>query len=157
MSTLWNSFNVVRLARVSNSAGTETDGPGSNLYHRTVSYEGGCGWWVLTTDYGRPVRKLPSLHGRKSNPNPNFIGKAEAYFVCRIGQNIQISLFIPSLGVRSAWFWLNVYSEKTNVCILQSVSSDGGLLKVSLNQFAPIFSQLDYYIAQKIVFKLLRS
>ena len=48
MSTLWNSFNVVRLARVSNSAGTETDGPGSNLYHRTVSYEGGCGWWVLT-------------------------------------------------------------------------------------------------------------
>ena len=32
------------------------------------------------TDYGRPVRKSPSLHGRKSNPNPKFLGTAEAYF-----------------------------------------------------------------------------
>ena len=38
-----------------------------------------------TTDYGRPVRKLSSLHGRKSNPKPKFIGTAEAYFVCHIG------------------------------------------------------------------------
>ena len=35
------------------------------------------------TDYGHTVRKLPSLHGRKSNPNPKFLGTAEAYFVCR--------------------------------------------------------------------------
>ena len=33
-----------------------------------------------STDYGRPVRKSPSLHGLKSNPNPKFIGMAEAYF-----------------------------------------------------------------------------
>ena len=29
-----------------------------------------------TTDYGRLVRKSPSLHGRKSNPNPKFLGTA---------------------------------------------------------------------------------
>ena len=28
----------------------------------------------LITDYGRPVRKSPSLHGRKSNSNPKFKG-----------------------------------------------------------------------------------
>ena len=28
-----------------------------------------------TTDYGRSVRKSPSLHGRKSNPNAKFLGK----------------------------------------------------------------------------------
>jgi hypothetical protein len=37
------------------------------------------------TDYGSPVRKSPSLHGRKSNPNHKFIGTAKAYFVCHIG------------------------------------------------------------------------
>ena len=47
---------------------------------------------LAITDYGRPVRKLHSLHGRKSNPNPNFLGMAEAYFVCHIGPNFQISL-----------------------------------------------------------------
>ena len=26
-----------------------------------------------------------SLHGRKFNPNPKFLGTAEAYFVCHIG------------------------------------------------------------------------
>ena len=36
-----------------------------------------------STDYGHPVRKSLSLHGRKSNPNPKFIGTAEAYFVCQ--------------------------------------------------------------------------
>ena len=49
-----------------------------------------------------------------------------------------IAQYLMRVGVAGG-FWLNVYSEKTNVCILQSVSSDGGLLKVSLNQFAPIF------------------
>ena len=37
------------------------------------------------TDYGRPERKQPSLHGQKFNPNPKFLGTAEAYFVCHIG------------------------------------------------------------------------
>ena len=41
-------------------------------------------WFVveLSTDYGRPERKKPSLHGRKFNPNPKFLGMANVYFVC---------------------------------------------------------------------------
>ena len=50
------------------------------------------------TDYGRPVRKLPSLHGQKSTPNPKFLGTAEAYFVCHIGPNFQISLIYAFIG-----------------------------------------------------------
>ena len=51
-----------------------------------------------STDYGRPVRKSPSLHGRKSNPNPKFIGTAEAYFVCHIGPKFQVSLIYAFIG-----------------------------------------------------------
>jgi hypothetical protein len=50
-----------------------------------------CGRMVDSTDYGRPERKKPSLHGRKFNPNPKFLGTAEAYFVCHIGPIFQIS------------------------------------------------------------------
>ena len=39
-------------------------------------------------DYWCPVRKSPSLHGRKSNPNLKFLGKAEAYYVCHIGPKL---------------------------------------------------------------------
>ena len=53
---------------------------------------------VLITDYGHPVRKSPSLHGRKSNPNPKFLGTAEAYFVCHIGPKFQISLIYAFIG-----------------------------------------------------------
>ena len=52
----------------------------------------------FTTDYGRPVRKLPSLHGRKSTPTPKFLGTAKAYFVCHISQNFQISLIYAFIG-----------------------------------------------------------
>ena len=52
----------------------------------------------FTTDYRRPVRKLPPLHGRKSNPNPKFLGMAEAYFVCHIGPKFQISLIYAFIG-----------------------------------------------------------
>ena len=48
--------------------------------------------FFASTDYGRPVKKLPSLHGQKSNPNPKFIDTAEAYFVCPISSKSQISL-----------------------------------------------------------------
>ena len=51
-----------------------------------------------STDYGRPVRKLPSLHGRKSTPTPKFSGTAEAYFVCHIGPNFQIYLIYTFIG-----------------------------------------------------------
>ena len=33
---------------------------------------------VKVTDYGRPVRKSPSLHGQKSTPTPKFLDTAEA-------------------------------------------------------------------------------
>jgi hypothetical protein len=46
----------------------------------------------VVTDYGHSVKKLSSLHGRKSTPNPKFLGTAEAYFVCHIGPKFQISL-----------------------------------------------------------------
>jgi hypothetical protein len=53
---------------------------------------------ALLTDYGRPVRKSPWLQGRKSNPNPKFLGTAEAYFVCHIGPKFQISLIYAFIG-----------------------------------------------------------
>ena len=40
---------------------------------------------ISDTDYRRLVRKSSSLHSRKSNPTPKFLGTAEAYFVCHIG------------------------------------------------------------------------
>ena len=49
-------------------------------------------------DYGRPVRKSPSLHGRKSTRTPKFLGAAEAYFVCHIGPNFQIYLIYAFIG-----------------------------------------------------------
>ena len=62
---------------------------------------------VGNTDYGRPVRKSPSLHGQKSNPNPKFLGTDKAYFVCHIGPNFQISLiyvFICQVSVVRALY-----------------------------------------------------
>ena len=46
----------------------------------------------VVKDNGHPVKKSPSLHGRKSNPNPKFIVTAKAYFVCHIDLNLQVSL-----------------------------------------------------------------
>ena len=34
---------------------------------------------------------LNCMHGRKSNPNPKFIGTTEAYFVCHTGPKLQVS------------------------------------------------------------------
>ena len=58
------------------------------------------GWQfkAVRTDYGRPVRKSPSLHGPKSNPNPKFIGTVEAYFVCHIDPKFQVSLIYAFIG-----------------------------------------------------------
>ena len=53
---------------------------------------------VFSTDYEHPMRKSPSLHSRKSNPNPKFIGTAEANFVCHIGPKFQISLNYAFIG-----------------------------------------------------------
>ena len=54
---------------------------------------------ALVTDYGRPVRKSPSLHDRKSTPTPKFLATAEAYFVCHIGPNFEISLIYAFIWV----------------------------------------------------------
>ena len=51
-----------------------------------------------STDYGRPERKQPSLHGQKFNPNPKFLGMAAAYFVCHICLIFQISLIYAFIG-----------------------------------------------------------
>ena len=53
---------------------------------------------IFVTVCERPVRKSPSLHGQKSTPTPKFLGTAEAYFVCHIGQNFQISLNYAFIG-----------------------------------------------------------
>ena len=53
---------------------------------------------VLITDYGRPVKKLPSLHGQKSTPTPKILSTAEAYLVCHIGPNFQMSLINAFIG-----------------------------------------------------------
>ena len=53
---------------------------------------------LIITDYGHPERKLPSLNCRKSTPTPKFLGTVEAYFVCHIGPNFQISLIYAFIG-----------------------------------------------------------
>ena len=50
------------------------------------------------SDYGRPVGKSTSLHGRKFNPTPKLLGPAKAYFVGHIGPNFQISLIYAFIG-----------------------------------------------------------
>ena len=55
-------------------------------------------FFIQSTDYGHPVRLSASLHGWKSNPNPKFLGIAEAYFVCHIGPKFQISLIYAFIG-----------------------------------------------------------
>ena len=39
-----------------------------------------------------------ALHGQKFIPTPKVLGKAEAYFVCHIGQTFQISLIYAFIG-----------------------------------------------------------
>ena len=54
--------------------------------------------YSTTTDYGHPERKQPLLHGRKFTPTPKFLGTAEAYLVCHVGPNFQISLIYAFIG-----------------------------------------------------------
>ena len=52
----------------------------------------------LVMNYRHPVKKSPSLHGLKSNPNPKYLVTAEAYFVCHIGPKFQISFIHAFIG-----------------------------------------------------------
>ena len=54
------------------------------------------------TDYGRPERKMPSLHSRKFTPTPKLLGTAKAYFVCHI--EFQISLIYAFIGSSQSVF-----------------------------------------------------
>ena len=53
---------------------------------------------TVAKDYGRPVKKSPSLHGRKSTPTPKFLGATKAYLGCHISPNFQISLIYAFIG-----------------------------------------------------------
>ena len=85
--------------------------------------------FTFSTDYGRPVRKSPSLHGRKSTPNPKFLGTAKAYFVCHIGPNFQISLIYAFIGCpQSLVLAILFFSAKKVVCserVLKKVQIKG--------------------------------
>ena len=52
----------------------------------------------MITDYGRPVRKSPSLHGQKSTPTPKFLDAVEIYVVCQMDPDFQISLIYAFIG-----------------------------------------------------------
>ena len=43
-------------------------------------------------------KAITALHGWKLNPNPKFLGTAEAYYVCHIGLIFQISLIYAFTG-----------------------------------------------------------
>ena len=48
---------------------------------------------TVLMDYGHPETiAFTALHGREFNPNPKFLGTADAYFAYHIGLIFQISL-----------------------------------------------------------------
>ena len=69
--------------------------PIQNIEKVKIIYQDSC---ISPTDYGGPERKLPSLQGRKFNPNPKLLGTAEAYFVCHMGPKFKISLVYAFIG-----------------------------------------------------------
>ena len=75
---------------------------------------------TTTTDYGRPERKQPSLHGRKFTPTPKFLGTAETYFVCHIGPNFHIALIYAFIGCAKSMLYCNVLFKSTS-CIQEQI------------------------------------
>ena len=49
--------------------------------------------------------RQPSVHGQKFKPNRKFLGTAEAYFVCHISPNFQISLIYAFTGCPQSVIW----------------------------------------------------
>ena len=106
-------------------------------------------WYVylifgLFTDYGRPVRKLTSLDGRKSTPTPKFLGRAEEYFVCQIGSNFHISLIYATIGFVKLYLRLLRWQIKTPLDIK----------KVSKSEvpYANILGEQKYYFENEFFF-----
>ena len=90
------------------------------------------------TNYGHPVRKSPSLHGRKSNHNPNFLGTAEAYFVCRIGPNFKISLIYAFTWCpQSVWCAVKKKFIRLWLLILQACNNNTKIHIHNLQVFIP--------------------
>ena len=69
-----------------------------------------------------PERKQPSLHGRKFNPNPNFLGMAGAYFVCHIGPIFQITLIYAFIGCPQSVILTNDQNTNEIVCCYSVVT-----------------------------------
>jgi threonine/homoserine/homoserine lactone efflux protein len=57
------------------------------------------------------VRKSPSLHGQKSTLTPKFLVTAEAFFVCHIDPNFQISLIYAFIGLSVVLVLFDVFSD----------------------------------------------
>ena len=77
---------------------------------------------TLVTDYGRPERKWPSLHGRKLTPTPKSLGTAEENFVCHIGQVFPTQdKNQPKAGFCPSGF-IN-FAHPKNLCTYQVVSN----------------------------------
>ena len=77
-----------------------------------------------TTDYGRPEKKQPSLHGRKFTPTPKFLGMAAAYFVCHIGPIFLIFLIYALIECPQSLIKTNtVHGSATQVTPLANLGS----------------------------------
>ena len=84
-----------------------------SLYSTLCGVIPGFDW---ATNYGRPVRKSPSLHSWKSIPN--FLGTAEAYLVCYIIPNFQIYLIYAFIGCPQSVEWA---IKSRLICALRDV------------------------------------
>ena len=99
----------------------------------------------VSTDYGRPVRKSPSLHGRKSTSHSKIFRYGRSIFCLTHQPNFFRYLwFMPSLGVRSPWahtsydYW--IFIQRVIVLILLLCTSFEKLsshpaLRQDLNHF----------------------
>ena len=66
------------------------------------------------TDYGRPVRKSSSLPSPKPTPAPKiFWVRPKHILSATLAQIFRFLWFMPSLGVRSAWY--ESYTDRKNV------------------------------------------
>ena len=91
-------WDRIKVSEKLGATGVAPVAPVATSLHRKGKVDGLLFYMPNTTDYGHPERKQPSLHGRKFNPNPKFLGMAAAYFVCHIGPFFQISLIYAFIG-----------------------------------------------------------
>ena len=93
------------------------------ILHRNIPF---------TTDYGCPVRKMPSLHCRKSTTTPKLLGMAEAYFVCYIGPNFSdfFDLCLHWVSVVGAFY----FESKAILSFLKVIKSQKLFFLASISQ-----------------------